>query len=113
VSGSKYGSRARMRMVCRKKRRHPSRGAAEAHKRGIQKLFGDLAALNLYVYCCPICHKWHIGHGVSEDIPDHSGSEETPAPDGGKRAPRRRRGGRRSVGSQDAEPPSPAQPSNP
>lgn len=57
----------RVRTFCRRKRRHPSQGAAEAAARSLIRVGRDRPEEGrLNTYRCPRCLDWHVGHTVEQ-----------------------------------------------
>ena len=59
---------------CKRKQRHPTRGAAEAAMRSLMRRElhrPEVGTLN--VYWCPRCLNWHVGHQhkQGDEIGDH------------------------------------------
>lgn len=60
MSASRQLEVMRRRRSCKRKHRHPSRGAAEAHLRALGRT-GPLVR-PLVAYACEYCLGWHVGH---------------------------------------------------
>jgi len=55
-------SAAVIRRPCWRKQQHPSRGAAEAHRRALLRQAHVIAADALNTYRCRHCGHFHVGH---------------------------------------------------
>ena len=51
-------SKRRLRRVCQAKRAYPSKAVALASLFHHPPEDRD----GLHAYCCPLCHRWHLGH---------------------------------------------------